>query len=74
MTERKPVAVKYVGAEPCPVSLGDRRLAKGEIITGPSDVVEDLAKRGDFEAIYDSEPEASAVSRAEATAGSGEED
>ena len=44
-------SAKYVGEEPCPVMIGDRRLAKGEVVTGPADVVEYLLGRADFEAV-----------------------
>jgi hypothetical protein len=48
MSEKAPAAVKYIGPDPCPVRFGDRAIAKDEIITGPQDVVAELAKRADF--------------------------
>lgn len=46
------VGVRYIGEAPCPVRYGDRPFAPGEIITGPSDLIEALAARADFEPIH----------------------
>lgn len=41
---------RYIGEEPCPVSLNDRRPAKGEVVRGADDIIEYLLGRADFEA------------------------
>jgi len=43
--------VEYVGDEPSGVRVGDRQILKGDVISGPPDLVEYLAKRHGFKAV-----------------------
>ena len=44
-------AARYIGNVPCPVRLGDRRIEPGEVVSEPTDVVEYLLERADFELV-----------------------
>ena len=56
-------AARYIGPDPCPVRIGDRCIARDEIVTGPPDVVAELQARADFETV-ETAPAAPAPKRA----------
>ena len=43
--------VRYIGPDPCPVRLGDRLIARDEVVSGPPDVLAYLLARADFEVV-----------------------
>lgn len=45
------MSVEYVSDEPSDVRIDDRPIVKGDVIAGPPDVVEELAKRPGFKVI-----------------------
>lgn len=45
------MSVEYVSDEPSDVRIDDRPIVKGDVIAGPPDVVEELARRPGFRVI-----------------------